>query len=118
MARIGAALKVNRATLGQESFSGVVHISDPHNSASFDSDRTAFEAALTTLVADGASPTQAHVTAVNNAYTTLKGDFGVTPAVSDVTLSIDTTKVPSITVLRQVLDRLLATLSATSYFTR
>jgi len=41
----------------------------------------------------------------------------VTPAVSDVTLSIDTTKVPSITVLRQVLDRLLATLSATSYFT-
>lgn len=35
-------------------------------------DATAFEAALATLVADGASPTQAHVTAVNNAYTTLK----------------------------------------------
>lgn len=33
---------------------------------------TAFEAALATLVADGASPTQAHVTAVNNAYTTIK----------------------------------------------
>jgi hypothetical protein len=32
----------------------------------------AFEAALATLVADGASPTQAHVTAVNSAYTTLK----------------------------------------------
>lgn len=31
----------------------------------------AFAAALATLVADGASPTQAHVTAVNNAYTTL-----------------------------------------------
>ena len=32
----------------------------------------AFEAALATLVADGASPTQAHVTSVNNAYTTYK----------------------------------------------
>lgn len=31
----------------------------------------AFAATLATLVADGASPTQAHVTAVNNAYTTL-----------------------------------------------
>lgn len=31
-----------------------------------------FEAALATLVADGASPTQAHVTAANNAYTNLK----------------------------------------------
>lgn len=31
----------------------------------------AFEAALATLVADGASPTQAHVTSANNAYTTL-----------------------------------------------
>lgn len=35
-------------------------------------DATAFEAALATLVADGASPTQAHVTAANNAYTTFK----------------------------------------------
>jgi hypothetical protein len=31
-----------------------------------------FEAALATLVADGASPTQAHVTAANNAYTNVK----------------------------------------------
>lgn len=35
-------------------------------------DSTAFEAALATLVADGATPTQAHVTAVNSAWTTLK----------------------------------------------
>lgn len=34
-------------------------------------DPTAFAATLATLVADGAVPTQAHVTAVNNAYTTL-----------------------------------------------
>ena len=31
-----------------------------------------FEAALAVLVADGASPTQAHVTTANNAYTSLK----------------------------------------------
>lgn len=31
-----------------------------------------FEAALATLVADGASPTEEHVTAVNNAYTAVK----------------------------------------------
>lgn len=38
-------------------------------------DYTAFAAALATLVADGASPTEAHVTAVNNAWTTLKGQI-------------------------------------------
>lgn len=32
----------------------------------------AFEATLATLVADGASPTEAHVTAANDAYTALK----------------------------------------------
>lgn len=31
-----------------------------------------FEAALATLVADGATPTQAHVTAANAAYTNVK----------------------------------------------
>lgn len=31
-----------------------------------------FEAALATLVADGASPTQGHVTAVDDAYTAVK----------------------------------------------
>jgi hypothetical protein len=34
-------------------------------------DPAAFEAALATLVADAALPTQAHVTAVNDAYTAL-----------------------------------------------
>jgi hypothetical protein len=42
---------------------------------SYGTDRAAFEAALVVCVADGASPTQAHVTAVNNAYTTFKYDL-------------------------------------------
>jgi hypothetical protein len=41
---------------------------------------TALEAALTTLVADGASPTQAHVTAVNDAYTTYEADIATQTA--------------------------------------
>ena len=36
---------------------------------------TTFATDLATLVADGASPTQAHVTAVNNAWTTLKAEI-------------------------------------------
>jgi hypothetical protein len=38
-------------------------------------DRAAFEAALAVCVADGASPTQAHVTTANSTYTTLKADL-------------------------------------------
>ena len=45
------------------------------NFAAYDTAATTFAAALATLVADGASPTQAHVTAANNAYTTLAGKY-------------------------------------------
>jgi len=53
----------------------------------------AFTAALATLVADGASPTQAHVTAVNNAWTTYKTDIDAATAAgaaitADMTLYI------------------------------
>ncbi len=36
---------------------------------------TTLAAAIATAVADGASPTQAHVTAINNAWTTVKGEI-------------------------------------------
>jgi hypothetical protein len=42
----------------------------PINDVQFSTNKTAFEAALAVLVADGASPTQAHVTTANTAYTT------------------------------------------------
>ena len=41
-----------------------IHIDD----TSFTTTKVAYEAALATLVADGATPTQAHVTAANSAY--------------------------------------------------
>lgn len=52
----------------------------------------AFEAALATLVADGAVPTQAHVTAANNAYTTLKNaQTAYVAAVNAISLAALTT---------------------------
>lgn len=50
-------------------------ISQQAKAASNSTDGAAFTAALATLVADGASPTQAHVTACNNAWTTYKADI-------------------------------------------
>jgi hypothetical protein len=47
----------------------------PIDETTYLADRAAFEAALAVCVADGASPTQAHVTSANNAYTTFKADL-------------------------------------------
>lgn len=45
--------------------------------ATFGTDLIAVSAAVAVLVADGATPTQAHVNTANTAYTTLKGDLSV-----------------------------------------
>jgi hypothetical protein len=61
---------------GELTDSGMNNGTAPANTlAAYTTDKAAFEAALATLVADGASPTQAHVTTANNAYTTFKGDL-------------------------------------------
>ena len=44
----------------------------PVDDVAYGTAKTSHESALATLVADGASPTQAHVTATNLAYATLK----------------------------------------------
>lgn len=74
----------------------------------------AFEAALATLVADGATPTQAHVTAVNNAYTTYKAALTAYLASgvnADVVLSVNaanvTTKNQVLVAVRAMLSRIL-----------
>jgi hypothetical protein len=48
----------------------------PVDDVAFGTAKTAHESALATLVADGASPTQAHVTATNLAYGSLKVHVG------------------------------------------
>ena len=86
----------------------------PSVSASqYTTDRTAFETALATLVADGATPTQAHVTAVNNAYTTLKADLnaGGTPAVQDLVVSVDLSKFATISKIQIAFNQILVAMA-------
>src|SRR5437764_1308700 len=84
----------------------VRHDVDPIVTSTYAASKTAFEAALATLVADGASPTEAHATAVNSAYTTLAADLASRPTKTDVVLSYDTTNVPSASVLRKAINAL------------
>jgi hypothetical protein len=62
-----------------------------------------FEAALATLVADGASPTQAHVTAVNAAYTNVKAVW-----TKDVVLDYDRANVDTGNEKSQAMRAMLA----------
>lgn len=65
---------------------------------------------LATLVADGASPTQAHVTSVANAVLAFQSG-AITPKAA-VFLNVDTTAVPSASVLRGILIQMLNNLIA------
>jgi hypothetical protein len=61
---------------------------------------------LATLVADGASPTQAHVTAVANAVLAFQGG-ALTPHAA-VFLNVDTTQVSTASVLRGILLQMVS----------
>lgn len=65
---------------------------------------TAVGAAVAVLVADGASPTQAHVTTLNNAWTAFQG----TNAVLDYDDSVITTQAALKAVLNQIYAAALA----------
>ena len=94
MARAALAVSAAGTTIGSEGFG-------PSKSSDSVAKRTAFETTLATLVADGATPTQAHVTAANTAYTAF------TSALGDVELSYDTTNVTSVSSLRAPVKRLI-----------
>lgn len=67
-------------------------------------DQVTAAAALATLVADGATPTQAHVTAFGLTYTALAADIAAlnTALSGDVQITWDSTKVTTITQLKAV----------------
>jgi uncharacterized protein involved in propanediol utilization len=94
-------------------------VADAVNGSAFVTDQTAFEAALAVLVADAASPTQAHVTTANDAYTTFKADFaaGGGPATADVVLSFNATAVVTRTMLRRAIERLLQAIEGSDALT-
>lgn len=68
-----------------------------------------FEAALATLVADGASPTQAHVTAANNAYTNVKAIW-----TKDIVIDYDRANVDTDNEKRQAMRAMLAAMQGIS----
>lgn len=59
---------------------------------------TALAAAIAVLVADGATPTQAHVNTANAALPTVQGD---------VNLSFDNSKITTLNQLKRAFDQLL-----------
>jgi hypothetical protein len=61
--------------------------------------------ALATLIADGASPTQAHVTALNTAMQAA----GLGTANPAVYVLVDTARITQMSVLRNILDGLAST---------
>lgn len=69
-------------------------------------------AALAVLVADGASPTQAHVTTLNTAYTALAVEFG-----SDVTIIVNTAVVVNSNGLKHCLRHVLNVVMGFGIFT-
>lgn len=73
--------------------------------AALATDTAALSTAIGVLVADGASPTQAHVTTANNALTLVNADL---PAVQgDLQVSFDTTAITTINQLKRACDELL-----------
>lgn len=110
MARVAVACSVGVATPGSQRLDNHGHIADPVAGSSYATDKTAFEAALATLVADGASPTQAHVTSANSAYNTFKADLAAPPTAADIVLSVDLAKISSVSALELALKSMCNTL--------
>lgn len=110
MARLALSLSAGSTVIGSENFGAHKADVDPvpaTSAATYAADKAAFEAALAVCVADGATPTQAHVTAANSAYTTFKADLGGATVTQDLVVSFDKAKISSISSLRAALNRVL-----------
>lgn len=94
MARLALSLSAASTTIGNEGFSAPRTDLDPGN-------QTALAAAMAVLVADAASPTQAHVNTANAALT------AITPVKTDIIVSVDLAKISSISSLRAAFNRLI-----------
>lgn len=107
MARKALSITAGSTTIGSEQFGSARSDLDPVMTTGYAAAKTAFEAALAVLVADGASPTQAHVTTANSTYTTFAAAMGGVPVGRDLVVSVDLAKVSSISSLRAAFNRLL-----------
>lgn len=93
MARLGFVLTKGTTLTAFNAGSGLTPFSYGGNDGG-----TALAAAMAVLVADAASPTQAHVTTANAALPTVQGDLQV---------SFDTTAITTINQLKRACDALL-----------
>lgn len=102
MARYALAVTLG-ASLGEGRFSTTVVGKLPVDAATLTTDAAPVAAAMAVLVADGASPTQAHVNTANAAYTTLAADIVAvnTAASGDLLVTYDAAVVTSITKLKR-----------------
>jgi len=92
MARFAIAAKFN----GSGSHD-TYHIPDPVNGSTTATTQAAVAADIATLVADGASPTQAHVTTLNTDWAAFIATLGTYPTqAADVVVSVDTAAVTTL----------------------
>lgn len=112
MARKAFSITAASTTIGRENFGSARSDLDPVMTTGYAAAKTAFEAALAVCVADAASPTQAHVTSADSAYTTFKAAMGGVPTSSDLVVSVDLAKISSLSSLRAAFNRLLAAAEA------
>lgn len=82
-------------------------------------DYTAFAAALAVCVADGASPTQAHVTTTNGAWATLKAliDAATGQVSANLVVTVDKANIGTISKLRAAFNDLLRAAEGSGQFT-
>lgn len=115
MARKSVAVTVQQVLAnGVAVVTKVSRPADIMNGATTATDQATLVAAIATAVADGASPTEAHVTDIDTAYTALAADIAGVPSISsDVVLSYNTTSVTTKSTLRQAVEALLASLPET-----
>lgn len=119
MARYSASIGVTDKTLVEhEVLTSPRMVADVVNASGFAAAKTAFEVALAVLVADAASPTQAHVTTADAAYTTLAAAMGAAPPTnSDVVLSFNATNVGTRTVLQRCVEQIMRAVQGHSALT-
>lgn len=90
-------------------------ISEVMNASTTATNKTAVAADVATLVADGATPTQAHVNTLNTDWTALSADIAagnLSAASVDAVLSFDAAVITTKTKLRRAVQALLAAVDA------
>lgn len=105
------------ATKGASGEFGTTNVVDPVNGATVATTRAAIVASMAVLVADGATPTEAHVTTADTDLTAFLADVAARPAQTDVVLSVDLANVTTITQLRRALNALITQAEGSGRFT-